>query len=146
MAAKPKYQNKTVPTSVSAEDFLASEGFTDAELAAGKTLIELFEKATQKSCVMWGKIFGFGLYHYVGKSSAGEWMATGFALRKNAITVYIMSGFNDGQVPLLKELGKHKLSGGSCLYIKKLEDIDLSVLENMIKTGLVELSKNHKVT
>ena len=94
---------------------------------------------------MWGKIFGFGQYHYVGKSSEGEWMATGFALRKNAISVYIMCGFKNDQEALLKDLGKHTVSGGSCLYIKKLDDIDMTVLERIIKTGLVELSKNHEV-
>lgn len=139
-----KNQNKTVPTKVSVESFLESEDFSIEEKNSARILVKLFEKVTKKKCVMWGKIFGFGQYHYVGKSSEGEWMATGFALRKNAITVYIMMGSKNYK-ELMKELGKYKLSGGSCIYIKKLEDVDLKVLEKIIKVGFVELSKKWQV-
>jgi hypothetical protein len=89
---------------------------------------------------MWGKIFGFGTYHYVIKSREADWMATGFALRKNAITIYIMSGA-EKQQELLKDLGTYKLSGGSCVYVKKIEDIHLNVLEKLIEAGLSDLKK-----
>jgi len=138
-----KYQNKTVPTKVSVKSFIESEDFSDEEKNSAKILVKLFEKVTKKKCVMWGKIFGFGQYHYIGKSREGDWPQTGFAIRKNAITVYIMSGLECQKV-LLKDLGAHKLSGGSCLYIKRLKDVDLKVLEKIIKAGLVALGKMQK--
>lgn len=137
-------QNKTVPTKVTIKSFLESEDFSDKEKADAKVLVKLFEKVTGKKCIMWGKIFGFGTYHYVGKSSEGEWMATGFALRKNAMTLYIMMGIQKHAL-LLEKLGKHKLSGGSCLYIKTLEDVDIDVLEKIIKAGYQDLEKKYKV-
>jgi hypothetical protein len=140
-----KSQNKTVPTKVSVRDFLESGDFSVEDQKAAKTLVALFEKVTKKKCVMWGKIFGFGQYHYKSVSREGEWMATGFALRKNAITVYIMCGLSL-QKDLLKALGKHKLSGGSCLYIHKLADVDLSILEKIIKHGFQELRKKNHIT
>jgi len=136
--------NKTVPTKISVKSFLESEGFSIKEKKAAKVLVEIFERVTKKKCVMWGKIFGFGTYHYVSKSREGDWMATGFALRKNAIAIYIMCGLTLHK-DLLKDLGKYKLSGGSCLYIKKLEDVNLKVLEKLIKFGLQELKKQYKV-
>jgi hypothetical protein len=139
-----KYENKTVPTKVSVKSFLESENFSVEQKQAAKILVELFERVTKKKCIMWGKIFGFGTYHYVSKSREGNWMATGFALRKSAITIYIMCGLAY-QKELLKDLGKHKLSGGSCLYINKLEDINLKVLEKLVKAGFMELSKKSKI-
>ena len=137
-------QNKTIPTKMSVKSFLELENFSPEEKNSAKILIQLFEKITKKKCVMWGKIFGFGQYHYVGKSREGEWLATGFALRKNAITVYIIMGPKN-YPKLIKELGKCTLSGGSCIYFKKLEDINLKILEKIIKIGFVELSKKWKV-
>jgi hypothetical protein len=89
-----KNQNKTVPTKVSVRDFLASGDFSVEDQKSAKTLVALFEKVTKKKCIMWGNIFGFGQYHYKSVSREGEWMATGFALRKNTITVYIMCGLS----------------------------------------------------
>lgn len=137
-------QQKTIPTKVSVKDFLASGDFSSEEKESAELLVKLFEKVTKKKCVMWGKIFGFGRYHYKSISREGEWMATGFALRKNAITIYIMCGLNF-QKDLLETLGKHKLSGGSCLYIKRLSDVHLATLEKIIKAGFEELSKQHKI-
>jgi hypothetical protein len=137
-------KNKTIATKVSVKDFLESEDFSAEEVISAKVLVKLFEKVTKKKCVMWGKIFGFGTYHYVIKSREADWMATGFALRKNAITVYIMSGVQAHQ-ELLKNLGKYKISGGSCVYIKKLEDINLEILEKLIDAGLTDLKKKWKV-
>ncbi len=140
-----KSQNKTIPTKISVQRFLESEKFSLAEKKAAFTLVDLFEKVTKKKCVMWGKIFGFGQYHYKSKSREGEWMATGFALRKNAITIYVMSGVQVQPEELFKKLGPHSLSGGSCLYIKKLEDVDLKILEKIVKNGFQEMSKKNKI-
>ncbi len=140
---KKQNKNKTVATKVSVKSFLESENFSTGEKDSAKILVKIFEKVTKKKCVMWGKIFGFGQYHYVGKSTEGDWPATGFALRKNAITIYIMMGVKN-YPEIMKKLGKYKLSGGSCVYIKKLEDIDLKVLEKLIKVAFVDLNKRWK--
>ena len=89
---------------------------------------------------MWGdSIIGFGSYRYKYASGReGEWCLTAFSPRKQNLTIYIMTGFDkyDG---LMKKLGKHK-TGKSCLYIKKLDDIDTEVLKELI-TQSVEAMK-----
>ena len=76
-------------------------------------------------------IVGFGTYHYVYDSGqSGDWMLAGFSPRKQALTVYLMAGNHHFEQDLLK-LGKHK-TGKSCLYIKKLADVDETVLRQMI--------------
>jgi len=81
---------------------------------------------------MWGSsIVGFGRYHYVGKSGReGEWMITGFSPRKANLTLYILGGFNNFS-DLMTNLGKYK-TAGSCLYIKKLADVDVKVLRQVV--------------
>jgi hypothetical protein len=93
---------------------------------------------------MWGKsIAGYGEYHYKGKSSEGDWMATGWSSRAQNLTIYIMPGYRfDEMKELLKKLGPHKL-GRSCLYIKRLDDIHLPTLKKMIKDGLTYMKKNY---
>lgn len=134
-------QNKTQPTTITPNTFIESHGFTPAEQEDARTLVALFEWVTGEKCVMWGKIFGFGQYHYRGKSSEGEWMKTGFALRKTALTIYLMAG-TERYGELLKDLGTHKVSGGSCVYVKKLADIDLAVLEKLIRHAMIDI-KTH---
>ena len=77
---------------------------------------------------MWGdSIVGFGHYHYRYKSGReGDWFVTGFSPRKQDLTIYIMPGFSDF-IDQLSRLGKHRTSV-SCLYLKKLEDVDMDVL------------------
>lgn len=96
-------------------------------------LIKIMADITGQAPKMWGKsIIGFGSYHYKYDSGQeGDWMATGFSPRKQSLTIYLMSGF-DRFEDLLKKLGKHSTSVG-CLYIKKLEDVDKSVLKKLIK-------------
>jgi hypothetical protein len=93
---------------------------------------------------MWGKsIIGFGSYHYKYESGReGEWMLTGFSPRKQNLTLYIMPGFDeyDG---LLKDLGKHT-TGVSCLYIKKLEDIDTKVLKKLVSKSVKKMKQSNK--
>ncbi|KTF17952.1 DUF1801 domain-containing protein [Pseudoalteromonas sp. H105] len=106
------------------------------------TLIALFEKITQEPAVVWGKdMIGFGCYQYKYDSGqSGEWPLTGFSPRKTKLSLYIMSGFENKEITtLLKQLGKHSVSK-SCLYISKLDKIDLSVLE-LIITLSVKLMK-----
>jgi hypothetical protein len=96
------------------------------------TVHKLMEEITGEKGFMWGtSIAGYGTYHYKYASGReGDWMATGFSPRKNALTLYIMSGFSRCDF-LMQKLGKFK-TGKSCLYVKKLEDIDLEVLKELI--------------
>lgn len=89
-------------------------------------------------------IVGFGQYHYKSERSSqeGDWPLTGFSPRVQSLTIYIMPGFK-AYGALLKKLGKHKISGGSCIYINKLEDVDLSVLKQIIKQSFLEMKKKY---
>jgi len=110
-------------------------------------LLELFSKITGEKPKMWGSsIIGFGQYHYKSERSRqeGDWPLTGFSPRKQNLTLYIMPGFDD-YAHLLANLGKHKTSKG-CLYINKLADIDLAVLETFIKHSFAETKKQHGIT
>lgn len=114
-------------------------------------LLEVFQAATKETPVMWGEsIIGFGKYSYKYASDReGEWPLTGFAPRKNNITLYIMSGFDEyadasgfDPRPLLKKLGNHK-TGKSCLYISSLDEIDISVLKQLISKSASTMKKLH---
>ena len=101
-------------------------------------LLDLMTEITGEKSKMWGDtIIGFGQYHYVYASGReGDWMKVGFSPRKQALTVYLYNGFEEKQ-DLLARLGKHK-TGKACLYIKKMEDIDLDVLRELIHQTLAE--------
>ena len=101
------------------------------------------EDITGEQAVMWGpSIVGFGLYHYKYASGReGDFMRCGFSPRKQDLTVYIMSGFKE-YGDLLSKLGKHKTSV-SCLYLKKLADVDLAVLREMIERSVAYMDKTY---
>lgn len=105
-------------------------------------LLKLMKQAAGFEPRMWGdSIVGFGSYHYKGASGReGDWMLTGFSPRKQNITVYIMPGFDHYQ-ELLGKLGRHSL-GKSCLYFKRLADIDQDVLKEMVKQSVKVMSAN----
>lgn len=112
-----------------------------------ETLLKLMREASGCPPKMWGtSMVGYGQYHYKSERSAqeGDWPLTGFSPRVQSLTVYIMPGFK-GLQPLLKKLGKHKVSGGSCIYINKLEDVDLSVLKKIVQQSVREMRKKYKV-
>jgi hypothetical protein len=96
------------------------------------TVLEMMKRATGAEPKMWGdSIVGFGSYHYkYASGQEGDWLLTGFSPRKQALTLYLMSGFTDFE-DLLSRLGKYK-TGKGCLYIKKLEDVDQTVLQELI--------------
>ncbi|MGC3938479.1 DUF1801 domain-containing protein [Roseobacter sp. EG26] len=103
-------------------------------------LDRLFQETTGWQPQFWrGGMLGYGTYDYTYKSGrTGTWFATGFAPRKAKLSVYIMPGYADfGHI--LSGLGKHKI-GKSCLYINKLEDVDLDVLKRLIRAGLEDLA------
>jgi len=95
-------------------------------------IMNMMKKITKELPKMWGpSIVGFGSYHYKYESGhEGDMCIAGFSPRKNALTVYIMPGFDKFE-NLMKKLGKYK-TGRSCLYIKRLEDVDLNILEKII--------------
>ena len=134
---------KTRPTVASVEAFLA--GVEDeSRLADCKTLVDLMRRVTGAEPVMWGpSIVGFGSYHYrYASGREGNWMLAGFAPRKRELTVYVMAGFEGADV-LLARLGKHRSSSGSCLYIKRLADVDLEVLEQIVRTSVERLRERY---
>lgn len=101
-----------------------------------RAVLKLMQKITGEKPKMWGPaIIGFGSYHYKYASGReGEWFLTGFSPRKQALTLYIMSGFTQYDA-LLKKLGKFK-AGKACLYINKLEDVHLPTLEKLIRQSV----------
>ena len=106
------------------------------------TILELMKKITKAEPKMWGaSIVGFGSYHYKYDSGReGDWFVAGFSPRKQYLTLYIMSGFT-GYGELLGKLGKYK-TGKSCLYINRLDDINLDVLTEMIEKSVDAVRKN----
>jgi hypothetical protein len=131
-------QNKTQATEAAVSDFIATVDHPTRR-ADAEALDALFRKVTGWQPQMWGpSIVGYGSYHYVYDSGReGDFLATGFSPRKANMSVYIMPGYADFS-GILARLGKHKI-GKSCLYINKLADIDLDVLEELIRAGLKDL-------
>ena len=110
-------------------------------------LLKIFKDATGFSPKIWGTaIIGYGLYHYESERSAqkGDWPLTGFSPRKQNLTIYIMPGFK-AYGSILKKLGKHTVRGGSCIYIKKLSDINVKVLTKLIERSVVDMKKKYNV-
>lgn len=134
---------KTKQTDASVEKFLSTVK-DEWRRKECQTLVRLMKRAMKAEPKMWGKsIVGFGSYHYVYTSGReGDWMMAGFSPRKQNLTVYVMPGL-DGFAPLLKKLGPHS-RGASCLYIKRLEDLDLKVLETILKQAVVALKKGYR--
>lgn len=132
--------NKTQPTSQRVDAFISTVE-PDAKRADARQLDQLFQSVTGFTPTMWGpSIIGYGSYHYRYDSGReGEFLATGFSPRKARHSIYIMPGYQDYS-EILSRLGKHKL-GKACLYVNKLADIDLAVLEELISTGLTDLQK-----
>jgi hypothetical protein len=142
MEARPLSGNKTKPTQVAVADFLASiDGAQRREDC--QAILQIMERVTGEPAVMWGpSIVGFGTYHYRYESGReGDWAVTGFSPRKNEISVYLTAG-GPGQPELLARLGRHRM-GKSCLYIRKLADVDAAVLEELIADSVSEVGRRH---
>ena len=106
-------------------------------------LLRMMREVTGEEPAIWGgTIVGFGFYKYRYNSGRrGEWFITGFAPRKRDLTVYIMPGF-DAYQPLMQRLGKHK-TGKSCLYLSKLEAIDLPTLRELVSRSVADMRENN---
>lgn len=106
-------------------------------------LVALMTRVSGCPATMWGSsIVGFDRYHYVYDSGhEGDACVIGFSSRKSEISIYLIAGF-DHQTKALAKLGKHKL-GKACLYVKRLSDIDLGVLERMLKASIAETKRRY---
>ena len=131
---------KTKKNKKSVSAFLKSIA-DDRKPKDAETLMKMMKRITKETPTMWGdSIVGFGSYHYVYDSGReGDWFVAGFAPRKRNLTLYVMSGFKRHD-PLMKKLGKYK-TGMSCLYITKLDDIDMDVLEDLVKESVKHMRK-----
>lgn len=133
---------KTKKTENSVEDFINNEP-DEQRRKDSFVILDLMKKITKDEPKMWGPgIIGFGNYHYVYESGReGDWFLTGFSLRKQNLTLYIMSGFSRYD-ELMNKLGKYKI-GKSCLYIKRLEDVDMKVLKELIEESVKYMKKKY---
>jgi hypothetical protein len=131
---------KTKATKQSVEKFLSSVADEKRRTECFKVL-GLMQDITKQPPKMWGSsVVGFGSYTYKYKSGReGEWFLTGFSPRKQDLSIYLGTGYEPDS-EFLEELGKHKM-GKSCLYIKKLEDIKLSILKKLIKASVTYVKK-----
>lgn len=132
---------KTRPNDASVDDFL--NGVADERKREDcRTLVRIMSDATGAEPRMWGdSIVGFGTYHYrYASGREGDWMQVGFSPRKQNLTLYIMSGFSRYE-ELMKSLGKHS-TGKSCLYIKKLDDVDMTTLKKLVEESVAAVSKS----
>ena len=135
MARAAGNRNKTRQTGSSVDAFIDAVG-NDRRRKDARTVKALMERVPGWEPKMWGPgIVGYGEYHYKYESGReGDFLITGFSPRKNALTIYILPGF-ERYADLMEKLGKHK-TGRSCLYINKLEDVDLSVLEELVRLSV----------
>ena len=134
---------KTKKTNASVAAYLNS--IADKQKRADcKAIGKMMRVATGKTPKMWGdSIVGYDSYDYKYASGReGSWPICGFSPRAQNISIYIMAGFS-GFDKLLKKLGKHK-TGRSCLNIRKLEDVDQKILNDLIVGSVIAMRKMHK--
>ena len=135
-------ENKTKPTQLKVSDFIAGIE-NKVKRDDCRELMKLMSKITGNRAKMWGTaIVGYGKYHYKYESGReGDFFLTGFSPRKQALSIYIVSGFSINP-ELMEKLGKYK-TGKSCLYVKKLDDVDRSVLEQLVKESVAYMREKY---
>lgn len=133
---------KTRPTDQDPAAFVAAVA-DPVRRADCERLVALMSQATGAPPRLWGSsIVGFGHYRYrYASGHAGEWCEVGFSPRKGDLSIYLMAGF-DGMEALLARLGRHKL-GKSCLYVRRLADVDPGTLQAMIEHAVAEIRRRH---
>lgn len=135
-------ENKTKPTVQKVSEFIA--GIEDRQKRADcREVMKLMSGITGNRAKMWGSsIVGYGKYHYKYESGReGDFFLTGFSPRKQALTLYIVSGFSINP-ELMEKLGKYK-TGKSCLYVKKLDDVNREVLAQLITESVAYIRKKY---
>jgi hypothetical protein len=133
---------KTKETTASVEAFL--HAITDARMREDCTKVAaLMREITGEEGAMWGtSIVGFGRFHFRSKSKCeGDWFLTGFAPRAKELSLYLIAGFEHAG-DLLQRLGRHR-TGKGCLYLRRLEDVDPAVLEELIRISVAQTRAAH---
>ena len=132
---------KTKPTAESVDAFIGRVA-DERRRNDCRAVLDLMADVTGEAPVMWGpSIIGFGRYRYRYQSGhEGEWPITGFSPRKQDLTLYITPGFQEWS-DLMPRLGKYK-TGKSCLYIKKLSDVDMDVLRALVERSVARMAKD----
>lgn len=135
-------ETKTKPTKASVKEFIEAVE-SEQKKKDSRELLKMMQEITGEKPVMWGPtMIGFGSYHYRYESGhEGDAFMTGFSPRKGALSIYIMPGF-ERFTDLMSKLGKYKI-GKSCLYINKLDDIDRSVLRELIARAYERVQSMH---
>ena len=138
----PMAETKTKPTGASVDEYLASRASPE-QLADCKAIMAMCKRVTTQQPRMWGpSIVGYGSYTYRYESGhSGDACLTGFAVRGKELVVYVLAE-NPEQVDLLAKLGRHKM-GKVCLYLKRLADIDVKVLEALIAGSVAEVRRRY---
>ena len=136
-------QNKTVPTDTSVDQFINSVD-NETKRKDSLEILDMMSAITGSPPVLWGSsLVGFGRYHYKYASGReGDFFLTGFSPRKQALTIYIMPGFSEYE-SILGNLGKYK-TGKSCLYVKKLDEIDRDLLRELITKSVAYMRANYE--
>jgi hypothetical protein len=128
-------------------EFINAFANTEQKKQDSEEIVKLMQEVSGFEPKMWGEsIIGFGQYHYKSNRSSqeGDWPLIGFSPRKTAISLYVYTNC-DGQEELLKDLGKFKM-GKSCIYIKKLSDINLEPLKGLMKSTINYLQEKHDIS
>lgn len=136
-------ENKTQATGASVAAFINSID-DEQQRADARKVAAMMRKVTGKRAKMWGpSIVGYGAYHYKYASGReGDFLMTGFSPRKQALTVYVIPGFTPFEA-LMNKLGKYK-TGKSCLYIKRLSDVDENILEQLIDRSVKHMREHYE--
>jgi hypothetical protein len=138
-------ENSTKVTNENVDAFL--NDVADVERRADcMRVLELMRRVTGARPELWGRgMVGFGRYHYHYESGReGDWFVTGFAPRKNDLTLYIMAGFERYE-PLMQRLGKHR-TGKSCLYIRRLSDVNEDILAELVAESMKHMAATYPVS
>ena len=135
-------ENKTKVTQASVQNYFATIK-DEARRKDCEALAKLMTKATKQQPKMWGtSIVGFGSYHYKYESGReGDSCLAGFSSRKGDISVYLTADF-PGRDELLAKLGKHRMAK-ACLYVRKLSDVDLNILGQLVAGSFAERKRRH---
>ncbi len=135
-------ENKTKATDASVEDYIASRANEEQRVDC-KALMSIFKRLTRQPPKMWGpSMVGYGSWRYTYESGrTGVMFLAGFAIRGRELVVYLMAE-GEEQKALLSRLGKHKM-GKSCLYFKRLADLDKTVLEQLVASSVVDVKRRY---
>lgn len=133
-------ENKTRPTNDDLDAFIASIPDAD-QRADAATLAAMMARVTGEAPLVWdNKMVGFGTYSYkTGAGHKGQWIRTGFAARKGMLTIHLMDGVKT-HAAALAGMGPYK-NGVSCLYIKRLGDVDMAVLEAVVGASYAAMNR-----